>query len=155
MSGARSASFPFPSLLCSTLSLVSLHFNALQASSITFLPIGAACYPSPLSSPIFSHIANIVLSKTSGQADSMIGSAKDAVGGAIGSTDMQSKGKAQHASGEGEYKTAETKGYVAGAIDSVTGMAKNTIGAVTGDNTQQAEGKVQQTKGDAQKAANS
>ncbi|KAJ7662738.1 hypothetical protein DFH06DRAFT_357381 [Mycena polygramma] len=94
-------------------------------------------------------------SKTSGQTDSMIGSAKDAVGSAVGATGLQKDGKEQHAKGEGEYKTAQTEGYVQGALDSVTGMAKDTYGAVMGDNSKQAEGKVQQTKGDAQKAANS
>ncbi|CAK9782256.1 hypothetical protein CC85DRAFT_240183 [Cutaneotrichosporon oleaginosum] len=96
-------------------------------------------------------------SKASGQYNSVMGSAKEAVGGAIetvtGSTQPSSwttAGKEQHAKGETEIKAAEAKAYAEGLGDRVQGKIDSVVGAATGDRTKQAQGNIQHDKGQAQ-----
>lgn len=60
-------------------------------------------------------------SQLSGQFHSAKGSAVEAVGNAIGSQDWVQSGKTEHASGEGEIKAAQAKGYAEGLTDQVSG----------------------------------
>ncbi|KAJ7915202.1 hypothetical protein B0H13DRAFT_2000721, partial [Mycena leptocephala] len=48
------------------------------------------------------------MSSAPGGANSMMGSAKEMVGSAVGSNSMTQEGKQQHAEGETEKKTAQT-----------------------------------------------
>lgn len=109
-------------------------------------------------------------SKASGQYNSMMGSAKEALGGAIESvsgsnepsswttagtshqrlvkrTRVNQSGKQQHIQGEGEIKAAEAQAYAEGLGDRVQGKVDSVVGAATGDKTQQAQGNAQHDKG--------
>jgi len=93
-------------------------------------------------------------SKMSGQTDSVIGSAKEMVGNAIGSSGLTKSGKEQHVGGESEVKAAKAKGWTEGAVDTAKGKVDNITGAVTGDDTKQASGKLQDTQGKVQREMN-
>ncbi|CAO3625733.1 unnamed protein product [Mucor hiemalis] len=79
----------------------------------------------------------------------------DSVGGAVGNDSLQSKGKAQNASGNTEETAANVTGYVKGAADQAAGAVKGAFNSATGNNTGEAGNKVQEKKGEAQKTFNS
>lgn len=58
----------------------------------------------------------------------------------MGSQDWTQAGKEEHARGEGEYKTAQAKGYTQGVTDRMGGYKDSVVGAVSGDKSQQASG---------------
>ncbi|KXN65382.1 hypothetical protein CONCODRAFT_44527 [Conidiobolus coronatus NRRL 28638] len=93
-------------------------------------------------------------SKTDANYNKGMGSAKEGLGSALGSKEMQAKGDVQNKEGHGEQKAAETKGWVQGAMDNVTGTAKDMTGSMTGNTGKQAEGKTQKAHGDFQKEIN-
>ncbi|RXW17519.1 hypothetical protein EST38_g8330 [Candolleomyces aberdarensis] len=93
-------------------------------------------------------------SKTSGQFHSTKGTVKESLGNAVGSTNLQQKGKTEHAAGETEYNAARAKGYAEGTGDRVTGKKDQVVGAVTGDRSQEASGNLRQDKGEAKQEVN-
>ncbi|KAJ6537931.1 hypothetical protein B0H19DRAFT_1240564 [Mycena capillaripes] len=93
-------------------------------------------------------------SETNGQVNSVMGTAKEAVGNMTGMESMQNSGKEQHMKGEAEQNAAQAKSMAEGAVDYVVGGAKNLVGALTGSGTQEAEGKIQQASGQAKTDAN-
>ncbi|KAJ7906457.1 hypothetical protein B0H13DRAFT_2020708 [Mycena leptocephala] len=95
-----------------------------------------------------------VPTQTNGATNSMMGSAKEMVGGAVGSDSMQRDGKEQHAKGETEKKTAQTADAADGLYNQVAGMVNKVAGQVMGDSTKEASGKAQETAGQAKKEAN-
>ncbi|KAJ7915220.1 hypothetical protein B0H13DRAFT_2000760 [Mycena leptocephala] len=93
-------------------------------------------------------------SQTNGATNSMMGSAKEMVGGAVGSKSMQNDGKQQHAEGEAEKKTAQTADAADGLYNQVAGKVNNVIGSMMGDQSKEASGKAQEIAGQAKKEAN-
>ncbi|KAI9296855.1 DNA binding protein, partial [Neoconidiobolus thromboides FSU 785] len=83
------------------------------------------------------------------------GSIKENVGSALGNHSLESKGAAQRAEGDAEYKAAQAKGYAEGSKDSVKGSVKDTVGSAIGNEQMQAEGKASKLQGDAKKEMNS
>ncbi|KAJ6535147.1 hypothetical protein B0H19DRAFT_1185132 [Mycena capillaripes] len=81
-------------------------------------------------------------SQTSGQIDSVVGTAKEA------------DGKEQHMKGETEQKTAQAQEHGSGMLDRATGAIKEMAGGLMGDSTQKAEGKMQNAAGQAKTEAN-
>ncbi|WRT65987.1 uncharacterized protein IL334_002938 [Kwoniella shivajii] len=104
-------------------------------------------------------------SKTNGQINSLVGTAKVLVGNTIetayqavgGSTEPSSwttAGQKQHDQGEAEITAAKAQGYVEGAGDRLEGKKDSIVGAITGDKTQQTSGNLQHDKGQAQMKVN-
>ncbi|KAJ6535142.1 hypothetical protein B0H19DRAFT_964113 [Mycena capillaripes] len=93
-------------------------------------------------------------SQTSGQIDSVVGTAKEAVGNMTGMQSMQKDGKEQHMKGEAEQKTAQAQEYGSGMLDRASGAIKEMAGGLMGDSTQKAEGKMQNAAGQAKTEAN-
>ncbi|KAG2008558.1 hypothetical protein CC2G_013979 [Coprinopsis cinerea AmutBmut pab1-1] len=93
-------------------------------------------------------------SKTSGQYHSTKGSAKETLGNVFGSTNMQQKGKNEHAAGEAEYNAARAHGYAEGTQDRVLGKKDQVVGSATGDRSQQAHGDIRHGKGETQQDIN-
>ncbi|GAA5864822.1 hypothetical protein JCM3774_004241 [Rhodotorula dairenensis] len=83
------------------------------------------------------------------------GGIKETVGNVTGITSLSQSGSEQRASGEAEYKLAQTQEYVEGTADRIGGKVDRVVGAVTGDKAKEASGLAQETKGKAQQAANS
>ena len=67
-----------------------------------------------------------------------------------GITSLAQSGSEQRASGEAEYKLAQTQEYVEGTADRIGGKVDRVLGAVTGDKAKEASGLAQETKGKAQ-----
>jgi uncharacterized protein YjbJ (UPF0337 family) len=80
--------------------------------------------------------------KPSGQFHSAKGTIKESLGNVFGSTNLQKKGKNEHAAGEAEYNAARDRGYAEGTVDRVTGKKDQVVGAVSGDESQEASGKL-------------
>eukprot|EP00299_Pterocystis_sp_00344_P000857 c10450_g1_i1.p3 GENE.c10450_g1_i1~~c10450_g1_i1.p3 ORF type:complete len:113 (-),score=15.58 c10450_g1_i1:77-382(-) len=93
-------------------------------------------------------------SKASGQTNSILGNIQETLGNLVGSNDTAKDGAKRHAEGEGEYKAAQTEGWVEGVGDRVSGKKDAVVGAVTGDKTQQTSGNAQHEKGQAQQKLN-
>ncbi|KAJ2928243.1 hypothetical protein H1R20_g8858, partial [Candolleomyces eurysporus] len=93
-------------------------------------------------------------SKTSGQFHSTKGTVKESLGNVFGSTNLQQKGKTEHAAGETEYNAARAQGYAEGTGDRITGKKDQVVGAVTGDRSQEASGNLRQDKGEAKQDIN-
>ncbi|WWD18214.1 hypothetical protein CI109_102664 [Kwoniella shandongensis] len=100
-------------------------------------------------------------SKTNGQINSLLGSAKvlvgqtieqgyAAVGGSTEPSTWTTEGQKQHDAGEAEITAAKAQGYVEGVGDRIEGKKDSIVGAITGDKTQQASGNMQHDKGEAQ-----
>jgi len=62
------------------------------------------------------------------------------VGDLTGAKSWTESGKQEHASGETEYKAAQTKGYADGTLDRLGGKKDAIVGAVSGDREQQVSG---------------
>ncbi|KIK93636.1 hypothetical protein PAXRUDRAFT_828766 [Paxillus rubicundulus Ve08.2h10] len=93
-------------------------------------------------------------SKVSGQLHSIKGTVVETIGDLTGAQAWSQSGKEEHASGEGEYKAAQAKGYVEGTTDRVGGYKDTVVGAVSGDKTLQATGNARKEKGQAQQEVN-
>jgi len=92
--------------------------------------------------------------QTTGQWNSVMGTAKEAFGNTTGYTSWSDAGKQQHADGEAEITAAKAKGYVDGTLDRVEGKKDAVVGAFSGDKTQQVSGNLQHDKGVAQQQTN-
>lgn len=57
-----------------------------------------------------------------------------------GAKSWTESGKQEHATGEGEYKAAQAKGYADGTPDRLSGKKDTVVGAVTGDRQQETTG---------------
>ncbi|CAD6886972.1 unnamed protein product [Tilletia controversa] len=90
-------------------------------------------------------------SKVSGQYNSAVGSAKEAVGNVTGASSWTQAGQEQHAKGEAEIKAATAKQYADGVSNQVSGKVDNLVGTVTGDDSKKASGKAQEQAGKLQK----
>ncbi|KAG5350678.1 hypothetical protein E4T56_gene16577 [Termitomyces sp. T112] len=93
-------------------------------------------------------------SKTSGQFHSVKGNVVEGVGNMTGNTSWQQSGKQEHAAGEAETKSAQTKGYAEGTKDRIGGKKDAVVGAVSGDRSQQTQGNIRQEKGQTQQDNN-
>lgn len=82
--------------------------------------------------------------------NSTVGGIKETVGNVTGITSLAQSGSEQRASGEAEYKLAQTQEYVEGTADRIGGKVDRVLGAVTGDKAKEASGLAQETKGKAQ-----
>ncbi|KAJ7884994.1 hypothetical protein B0H13DRAFT_1514965, partial [Mycena leptocephala] len=78
--------------------------------------------------------------QTNGGANSMMGSAKEMVGGAFGSDSMEREGKEQHAKGETEKKSAQAADAADGLYNQMAGKANAIVGSVMDDKTKEASG---------------
>ncbi|KAJ7884986.1 hypothetical protein B0H13DRAFT_2045228 [Mycena leptocephala] len=99
-------------------------------------------------------MASAPSTQTNGATNSIMGSAKEMVGGAVGSDSMQNEGKKQDAEGETEKKTAQTADAADGLYNQVAGKVNAVMGSMMGDSTKEASGKAQETAGQAKKVAN-
>ncbi|KAE8216844.1 hypothetical protein CF327_g97 [Tilletia walkeri] len=99
-------------------------------------------------------------SKISGATESVLGTAKEMAGQALGyvapetSASLEKTGAQQHAIGETETKAAQAQGYVEGMVDKATGKKDSIVGAVTGDEMQEAQGSAKEAKGDIKTSIN-
>ncbi|GAA5874404.1 hypothetical protein JCM8547_005389 [Rhodosporidiobolus lusitaniae] len=93
-------------------------------------------------------------SKVLGNVNSVVGSAKAAVGDATGIASLSQSGNEQRAMGQAEYKAAQVQGYAEGTADRLGGKFDRVVGAVTGDKEQEAKGLAQEQKGKAQQEIN-
>ncbi|KAG0090431.1 hypothetical protein BGZ93_005413 [Podila epicladia] len=84
-------------------------------------------------------------------ANSYIGGAKEAIGSAIGSSDLAARGAAQKAQAEAAQRLADNKTHTEGVGHQVEGQVQQTIGAITGDKSMEARGHANETLGDMQR----
>ncbi|KAJ3001279.1 hypothetical protein HKX48_002973 [Thoreauomyces humboldtii] len=93
-------------------------------------------------------------SRTSGNIDQAIGSAKSGLGSAVGNHSLEAEGKAQNAHGVAEDETKKGTNRAEAAGEGIAGKVKSVIGAVTGNQSKQAEGNAQQNKADLKSSLN-
>jgi uncharacterized protein YjbJ (UPF0337 family) len=69
-----------------------------------------------------------------------MGKVEETLGHVTGFEGLKTSGQERRAQGDGEYKDAQSQGYVEGTKDRVLGKKDQLSGAVTGDNSQEAAG---------------
>ncbi|KKY25109.1 putative mismatched base pair and cruciform dna recognition [Phaeomoniella chlamydospora] len=86
---------------------------------------------------------------TQGQTDQTIGSAKQAIGGVLGSENLKQSGENQVNKGKETEAKGELSDLANGTYDRVAGAASNIVSAVTGDREAQATSQDQHDSGKA------
>lgn len=79
-------------------------------------------------------------SKSGGKFTKAQGQVEETIGNLTGATSWKTSGQQKQASGEAEYKTAQTEGYAEGTKDRAGGKVDQVVGSVTGDKSKEAAG---------------
>lgn len=90
-----------------------------------------------------------------GNVNTLVGSAKTAVGDATGIASLSQSGNEQQAMGNAEHKAATAQGYAEGTADRISGKIDRVAGALTGDKEKEAAGLAEEEKGKAQQGSSS
>ncbi|KAG0031253.1 hypothetical protein BGZ81_001542 [Podila clonocystis] len=84
-------------------------------------------------------------------ANSYIGGAKQSIGSAIGSSDLEARGAAQKAQADAAQRLADNKTHAEGLGHQVEGQVQQTVGSITGDKSMEARGHANEALGDVQR----
>ncbi|KAJ3006643.1 hypothetical protein HKX48_009541 [Thoreauomyces humboldtii] len=85
-------------------------------------------------------------SRTQGNVDQAVGTAKSTLGSLVGNRSLEAEGKAQNAHGVYEDEAKKGSNRVEALGEGLAGKVKTVVGAVTGDQEKQARGNAEINK---------